>query len=135
MGAIKVLFMLCLLVLNFIGAFFLFTKLAGGVPYYLEIIYILLALLVSLIYLLGAGFDAKWSGAIGTILFALNLANAVCLYLVISAFLSFVLLVLFNSIGMLTAIFSVSDEDDDFEPIEEPVETYDVEEKTKKRKK
>lgn len=136
MGAIKVLFMLCLLVLNFIGVLFLFTKLAGGTPYYLEIIYILIALFISLIYLLGAGFDAGWSGAIGSILFAVNLANAVCLYFLIGAFWSFALLVLFNSLGLMISIFSVSDEDDDddFEPMAEPVETYDVEE-TKKSKK
>lgn len=137
MGAIKVLFALFLLMLNFIGAIFLFTKLAGGIPVYLEIIYIILALCVSFIYLLGAGFDAKWSGPVGLILFALNMANAVCLYLLIGAFLTFVLLILINAFGILLGLFSISDEDDDdFEPVSEPVETYDVnEKKSKKRRK
>ena len=56
----------------------------------------------------------------------------------IGAFWSFVLLILFNSLGMMIAIFSVNDkDDDDFEPIEEPVETYDIDEtkKSKKRRK
>jgi hypothetical protein len=140
MGAIKALFMFCLLILNFIGVLFLFTKLAGGVSYYLEIIFILVALLVSLIYLIGVSFDTGWSGAIGSILFSANLANAVCLFLMIGAFFTFVFLVMFNSLGLLIAMFSAgNDDDDDFEPIEEPVETYDVPEekakkKTKKRK-
>lgn len=137
MGTIKVLFMFCLLILNFIGALFLFTKLTGGFPYYLEIIYVLVAVLVSLIYLIGAGLDTGWSGALGSILFSANLANAVCLYLMIGAFFTFVFLIMFNSLGLLIAMFSASnDDDDDFEPMEEPVETYDIsEEKTKKKTK
>lgn len=139
MGAIKILFVLGLLILNFIGSIFLLTKLAGGVPFYLEILYILFALLVSLIILLGAAFDAKWAWPLATILFAVNLANSVCLYLVIGALLTFVLMVLFNAVGVLTAVFSINDdEDDDFEPVSEPVETYEAEpepkKKTKKRK-
>lgn len=139
MGAIKILFVLGLLILNFIGSIFLLTKLAGGVPFYLEILYILFALLVSLIILLGAAFDAKWAWPLATILFAVNLANSVCLYLVIGALLTFVLMVLFNAVGVLTAVFSINDdEDDDFEPVSESVETYEAEpepkKKTKKRK-
>ncbi|MBD3361780.1 hypothetical protein GF358_03230 [Candidatus Woesearchaeota archaeon] len=142
MGAIKAVFAFGLLILNFIGALFLFTKLAGGIPVYLEILYVLAALLVSLVYLLGTGFDAKWAGPIGLILFAVNMANAVCLYLLIGAFLTFVLLILVNAMGILLSLFSLNDEeDDDFEPIAEPVETYDVEaekpakKKSRKRKK
>jgi len=134
MGAIKTLFILGLLVLNFIGAIFLLTK-AGGVPYYLEIIYILFALFVSFIVLLGCAFDARWTWPLATILFAVNMANAVCLYLIIGAMLSFVLLLLFNSIGILTSVLLISDEsaDEDFAP--EPVETYDVEAEEKRAKK
>jgi hypothetical protein len=141
MGAINALFMFCLLILNFIGVLFLFTKLTGGIPYYLEIIFILIALFVSLIYLIGASFDTRWSGAIGSILFSANLANALCLFLMIGAFFTFVFLIIFNSLGLLIAMFSAgNDDDDDFEPMEEPVETYDVSEeetkkKTKKRRK
>ncbi len=136
MGAIKILFVLGLLILNFIGSIFLLTKLAGGVPFYLEILYILFALLVSLIILLGAAFDAKWAWPLATILFAVNLANSVCLYLVIGALLTFVLMVLFNAVGVLTAVFSINDdEDDDFEPVSEPVETYEAEPEPKKKTK
>lgn len=137
MGTIKVIIAFGLLILNFIGALFLFTKLAGGIPFYLEILYVLIALCVSLVYLLGVAFDAKWSGPIGLILFAVNMANAVCLYLLIGAFLTFVLLVLVNALGILLALFSLSDEDDDddFEPVSEPVETYDVDEDNKSTKK
>ncbi|MBW2978739.1 hypothetical protein KY304_01350 [Candidatus Woesearchaeota archaeon] len=114
---------------------------AGGVPFYLEILYILFALFVSLIILLGAAFDAKWAWPVATILFAVNLANAVCLYLIIGALLTFALMVLINSVGVLTSVLLISneDDDDDFEPDAEPVETYDAEpepkKKTKKRKK
>jgi len=136
MGAIKSLFILGLLVLNFIGAIFLLTK-AGGIPYYLEIIYILVALFISLVVLMGSAFDARWTWPLATILFAVNMANAVCLYLIIGAMLSFVLLLLFNSIGILASVLLISDEDedDDFNSEPEPVETYDVEAEEKKTRK
>ncbi len=135
MGAIKMLFTLGLLVLNFIGALFLLTK-AGGIPFYLEIVYLLVAIFATLIFLAGLVFEARWAWPIATILFALNLANAVCLYILIGAILTFVLLVLINSMGILTAMLSINDEkEEDISIPETPVETYSADEVSKKRKK
>jgi hypothetical protein len=134
MGAIKMLFTLGLLVLNFIGALFLLTK-AGGIPFYLEIVYLLVAIFATLIFLAGLVFEAKWAWPLATILFAVNLANAVCLYIVIGALLTFVLMVIISSIGILTAMLSINDEkeDADLGIPETPVETYAEDEKVSKK--
>ena len=140
MGAIKMLFTLGLLVLNFIGALFLLTK-AGGIPFYLEIVYLLVAIFATLIFLAGIVFEARWAWPLATILFAVNLANAVCLYILIGAILTFVLLILINSIGILAAMLSINDEKEDVDlgVPETPVETYSADaveaESKKKRKK
>lgn len=141
MGAIKMLFTLGLLVLNFIGALFLLTK-AGGIPFYLEIVYLLVAIFATLIFLAGLVFEAKWAWPIATILFAVNLANAVCLYILIGAIITFVLMILINSVGILAAMLSINDEKEDVDlgiP-ETPVETYSADsvdsgKESKKRKK
>jgi len=136
MGSIKMLFTLGLLVLNFIGALFLLTK-TSGIPFYLEIVYLLVAIFATLIFLAGLVFEAKWAWPLATILFAVNLANAVCLYILIGAILTFVLLVLINSIGILAAMLSINDEKEDVDlgVPETPVETYSADVDSKKRKK
>lgn len=137
MGAIKMLFALGLLVLNFIGALFLLTK-AGGIPFYLEIVYLLVAIFATLIFLAGLVFEARWAWPLATILFAVNLANAVCLYIIIGAILTFVLLILINSIGILASMLSINDEKEDVDlgVPEKLVETYnaDAVDSKKKRK-
>jgi len=139
MGAIKILFALGLMILNFIGALFLLTK-AGGIPFYLEIVYMLVMIFATLIFLAGVVFEAKWAWPLATIMFALNLANTVCLYLVIGAIITFVLMIIVNAIGILAAMLSINDEVEDInsEIPDKLVETYnadEVEAESKKRRK
>ena len=109
----------------------------SGIPFYLEIVYLLVAIFATLVFLAGLVFEAKWAWPLATILFAVNLANAVCLYILIGAILTFVLLVLINSMGILTAMLSINDEKEDVDlgVPETPVETYSADVDSKKRKK
>lgn len=113
---------------------------AGGIPFYLEIVYLLVMIFATLIFLAGVVFEAKWAWPLATILFALNLANTVCLYLIIGAIITFVLMIIVNAIGILAAMLSINDEveDVDLGVPETPVETYSadaVEAESKKRRK
>ena len=113
---------------------------AGGIPFYLEIVYMLVMIFATLIFLAGVVFEAKWAWPLATIMFALNLANTVCLYLVIGAIITFVLMIIVNAIGILAAMLSINDEVEDInsEIPDKLVETYnadEVEAESKKRRK
>lgn len=107
MGTGRLLTILGVLVLNFIGTIFLETKLQSYAP--LELVIIVVAILLSILALIGIASESRWAWPFTTILFSLLLANAVFLQVNIGAFITFVLLLLVNIFGLLIAVLSIED--------------------------
>jgi hypothetical protein len=126
MGAGKLLTTLVILVLNFVLAIFVETKLKAF--FTLELVFVVLGMLLALILLFGIATGSRWAWPFGTIFFSLSLANAVFLFWNSGAWLSFVLLLLFNVFGLLMAVLSIGErEDEGLEMPQEPLQTYEEE--------
>ncbi len=132
MGTGRMFAVLAVLVLSFVGAIFLESKMQQYAA--LELAVIVVALLLSVIALVGIASDSRWAWPFATILFALLLANLLFLHVNVGAFLTFVLLLLVNVFGMLIAILSIEDIAKNFAgwnpgmDAMSPVETYSTEE-------
>ncbi len=107
MGFGRLLIIMGVLVLNFIGAIFLETKMTEYAA--LELVIIVVAILLSVIALIGIAAESRWSWAFVTILFALMLANSVFLFVTVGAFVTFVLMLIVNIFGMLVSVLSIED--------------------------
>ncbi len=107
MGFGRLLVIMGVLVLNFIGAIFLETKMDQYAA--LELVIIVVSILLSVIALIGIAAESRWSWAFVTILFALMLANAVFLFVTVGAFVTFVLMLIVNIFGMLVSVLSIED--------------------------
>jgi hypothetical protein len=125
MGLARTIAILLLIFLNFLGVLFLETKLKTN--FTLELVFIVIGLIIAFGVILGLGLKLKWGWPLAAIMFSLYLANTVFLYWNIKAFLTFGLLLFFNTIGLLIAVVSIQ-EDDDFVEESYPVETYDFDE-------
>jgi len=146
MGIARTIIIIMLLFLNFLGAIFLETKLKAN--FTLELVFIVIGLIFALGIILGLGLELKWGWPLATIAFSLYLANTLFLYMHVKAFLTFALMLFFNTMGLLISVVSIKEEDD-FTEENYPVETYDFDEphsvvynvkpksakKTKKKKK
>ena len=108
------------LVLNFILAILLESKMTAN--YTLELVIIVIGILLSIAVLLGMSFEARWSWPVSTILFSAFLANAIFLYIASNEFVAFTGLVLVNTLGLLTSVLSIGDYDDFVD--EDALETY-----------
>ena len=107
MGFGRLLTIMAVLVLNFIGAIFLETKMEQYAA--VELVIIVVAILLSVIALIGIAAESRWSWPFVTILFALMLANAVFLFVTVGAFVTFVLMLIVNIFGMLVSVLSIED--------------------------
>ncbi len=107
MGFGRLLLIMGVLVLNFIGAIFLETKMAEYAV--LELVIIVVAILLSIIALIGIAAESRWAWPFVTILFALMLANSVFLFVTVGAFVTFVLMLIVNIFGMLVSVLSIED--------------------------
>jgi len=107
MGTGRLIIMLAVFVLNFIGTIFLENKLQQYAS--LEITIIVAGILLSIVALIGIATDARWAWSFTTVLFSLSLANAIFLQVNVGAFVTFVLLLLVNVFGMLIAVLSIED--------------------------
>ncbi|MBW2985970.1 hypothetical protein KY333_01235 [Candidatus Woesearchaeota archaeon] len=125
MGLIRTITIILLIFLNFLGAMFIETKLQTN--FTLELVFIVVGLILAFGVIIGIGLNLKWAWPMATIMFALFLANAVFLYVNQKAFLTFVLMMFFNTIGLLISVVSI-EEEDDFTEEQHPVETYDFDE-------
>lgn len=124
MGIGKILTILIILVINFILMIFLETKLEKF--FVLELVIIVVGILLALILLAGLAAKAKWAWPFATIFFSLSLANTIFLFWNIKAWISFLLLLFFNTFGLLMSAVSEEETDEDWEPeISEPVETFE----------
>ena len=141
MGTIRLITISILLLLNFLAAIYLETKMHNN--FGLEIFLIILGVIVSLVVIFGMSFGTRWAWPLATILFSASLANAVFLYLSVKGFLVFSGMLFVCLLGLLISVVSIR-EDDDFmsETSDLPVETYEEEpeivydaKKAKKKKK
>ncbi|MEM4263443.1 MAG: hypothetical protein QW666_00925 [Candidatus Woesearchaeota archaeon] len=110
MGAIRLIIVLVLLLLNFIGAIFLETRMTQY--FHLELVLMILGFILMAGILLGLVFEARWAWPLSTIFFAASLANAVFLYFNVKSFLVFSGLLFFNLIGLVLSVVSIKEEDD-----------------------
>ena len=122
MGIARTVAVIILLSLNFLGAIFLETKLKTN--FTLELVFIVIGLIIAFGVILGLGLELKWAWPLSTIMFSLYLANTVFLYMNQKAFMTFGLMLFFNTIGLLVSVISIG-EDDDFTEEDYPLETYD----------
>jgi len=125
MGLIRTITIILLIFLNFLGAMFIETKLQTN--FTLELVFIVVGLILAFGVIIGIGLNLRWAWPMATIMFALFLANAVFLYLNQHAFLTFALMMFFNTIGLLISVVSI-EEEDDFTEENYPIETYDFDE-------
>jgi len=123
MGAGKLLTTLVILVINFLLMIFLEKKLES--LYTLELVIIVIGMLLALILLIGIAMESRWAWPFGTIFFSLSLANAVFLFWNVGAWLSFVLMLLFNVFGLLMSVLSIGEPDDDWEPMQDTLQVHD----------
>ncbi len=134
MGFRRLLLVMALLVLNLVGMIFLEGKMEQYVA--LELVIIVVGILLGILALMGIAAESRWAWPFATILFSLFLANAVFLYVVVGAFVTFVLMLFVNTIGLLVSVLSISDVMPVVQstlPAEHipPVETYTSEEPAK----
>jgi len=142
----RLLTILAVLVLNFIGTIFLETKLEQHAT--LELVIVVVGIILSIIALIGIAAESRWSWPFATILFSLSLANVLFLHVNIGAMGTFLALLAVNIFGMLIAIISIEDVASavgaiapDSAPLEtyaeeEPAQvTYEAESKAKKGRK
>lgn len=122
MGLIRTITIILLIFLNFLGAMFIETKLKTN--FTLELVFIVIGLIIAFGVIIGIGMNLNWAWPMSTIMFSLFLANAVFLYLNQKAFLTFALMMFFNTVGLLIAVISI-EEEDDFTEENYPLETYD----------
>jgi hypothetical protein len=108
---------LVLLVLTFIGAIFMESRM----PQYaaLELVIIVVGILLSIIALIGIASESRWAWPYATILFSLSLANILFLYLNVPAIGTFLVLLAVNIFGLMLSILSIED-------IEEAVSTWNA---------
>lgn len=127
----KLLTVLAVLILNFIGVIFLESKMQNY--FTLELVIIVVGILLSILALVGIAAESRWAWPFSTILFALFLANVLFLHVNIHAFGTFGVLLFVNTIGLLMSILSIENEDasgpwDEGIP---QIETYNKEEPEK----
>lgn len=122
-GVGRIISLLIFLVLNFVLAIFLESKLASG--YTFELVVIVIGIILSIALLLGVAIEARWTWPVATILFSVFLANAVFLYIGTAAFVAFTGLVLVNVLGLLTAVLSIN-EPEPYMVDAFPLETYEA---------
>jgi membrane-bound metal-dependent hydrolase YbcI (DUF457 family) len=103
----RVLTLLGIFVLNFIGTIFLESKLQEF--FKLELAIVVVGILLAVIALVGIAAEARWAWPFSTILFSLILANAVFLYVNVPATITFLGLLFVNVIGLMIAILSIED--------------------------
>lgn len=107
MGFGRLLVMMAALVLSFIGMIFLESKMTEYAT--LELVIIVVAILLSILSLIGIAAESRWSWPFATILFALILANSVLQFVTVGAFVTFVLQLLVGIFGLLVAVLSIED--------------------------
>jgi len=107
MGFGRLLFVMALLALNLVGMIFLESRMERYVA--LELVIIVLGILLGILALMGIAAESRWSWPFATILFSLFLANAVFLYVVVGAFVTFVLMLIVNIFGLLVSVLSIED--------------------------
>lgn len=107
MGIGRLLVIIATLVMSFIGTIFLESKMGQFAA--LELVIIVVAILLSIIALIGIAAESRWSWPFATILFSLMLANAVFLFVNVPALITFVLLIIVNIFGMLVSVLSIDD--------------------------
>jgi hypothetical protein len=107
MGIGRLLVIIATLVMSFIGTIFLESKMEQFAV--LELVIIVVAILLSIIALIGIAAESRWSWAFATILFSLMLANSVFLFVNVPALITFVLLIIVNIFGMLVSVLSIED--------------------------
>jgi hypothetical protein len=107
MGIGRLLVIIATLVMSFIGTIFLESKMEQFAV--LELVIIVVAILLSIIALIGVAAESRWSWPFATILFSLMLANAVFLFVNVPALITFVLLIIVNIFGMLVSVLSIDD--------------------------
>lgn len=137
MGMGRMFTVLAVLVLSFVGAIFLESKMEQYAA--LELAVIVVGILLAVIALIGISSDSRWAWPFATILFSLLLANLLFLHVNVGAFLTFVLLLIVNVFGMLIAILSIEDlvknlagRSPEMGAMSPPVETYSTEEQPAK---
>ncbi|MEM4246706.1 MAG: hypothetical protein QXF14_00060 [Candidatus Woesearchaeota archaeon] len=130
MGFGRLMTVLALLALNLVGMIFLEGKMSEYAT--LELVIIVVGILLSILALIGIAAESRWSWPFSTVLFSLFLANAVFLFVTVGAFVTFVLLLIVNIIGLLVSVLSIEDvvkEPASTHPPELPqIETYSAEE-------
>ncbi len=107
MGFGRLLVIMAVLVLNLVGMIFLETKMSEYAV--LELVIIVVAILLSILALIGIAAESRWSWAFTTILFSLLLANCVFLFATVGAFVTFVLMIVVNIFGLLVSVLSIGD--------------------------
>ncbi len=107
MGFGRLFTMMVVLVLNLVGMIFLETKMVDYAV--LELVIIVVAVILSILALIGIAAESGWSWPFATILFSLLLANAVFLFATVGAFVTFVLLIIVNIFGLLVSVLSIGD--------------------------
>ena len=112
-----------ILVLNILGALFLEMKMTAFTA---ELVIIVIALILSMIALIGIGTEADWGWSFSTIFFALSLANIVYLLISTRAFGTFTVLLLIYVIGLLVSVLSIK-EREEFAAEAVPLEKYEPE--------
>jgi hypothetical protein len=128
MGSGRLLTILAVMVMSFIGTIFLESKMQQHAA--LELAIIVVAILLSILALVGIAAESRWAYPFATIWFSLSLANSVFLFINVPAFVTFLLLLAVNIFGLLVAILSIEDTVDavgDWNPSTEgmvPLETY-----------
>ena len=103
----RLLTLLSIFVLNFIGTLFIESKLEQF--FKLELAIVMVGILLAIIALVGIAAEARWAWPFGTILFSLFLANTIFLYANVPAIITFLGLLFVNVIGLMIAILSIED--------------------------
>jgi hypothetical protein len=107
MGFGRLFVIMCALVLSFIGMIFLESKMTEYAA--LELVIIVVAILLSVIALIGIAAESRWAWPFSTILFALILANSVFQFVTVGAFVTFVLQLVVGIFGLLVTVLSIED--------------------------
>lgn len=107
MGSGRLLTVLAVMVMSFIGTIFLESKMQQYAA--LELVIIVVAILLSILALVGIAAESRWAYPFATIWFSLSLANSVFLFINVPAFVTFLLLLAVNIFGLLVAILSIED--------------------------
>jgi len=129
MGAIRLLIIYTLIVLNAAAAVYMETHMASW--YRLEMLVILVGLLASLIVMIALAVEAEWAWPLATIFFSLAIANLVFEFSISRRYIAFLVALVLNVFAFLISILSVGEVEPEPLPESPPpaapsVETYEV---------